>query len=127
MTDRSPLLLCTSGTAGANYYPAILEAEAACVLLVVVTADRSLFLAHANAQQTTDQQHFFGRHVRFFANFVPLAEKNALRALKYQLAQAMEKAHGVFPGPVHLNFHADTFCIPSVLFRLPLKSSISPD
>ncbi len=107
MTGRSPLLLCTSGTAGANYYPAILEAEAACVPLVVVTADRPLFLAHANAQQTTDQQHFFGRHVRFFANFVPQAEKNALRALKYQLAQAMEKAHSVFPGPVHLNFHAD--------------------
>ncbi len=107
MTGRAPLLLCTSGTAGANYYPAILEAEAACVPLVVVTADRPLFLAHANAQQTTDQQQLFGRHVRFFADFVPQAEKNALRAVKYQLAQALEKAHSVFPGPVHLNFHAD--------------------
>ncbi len=106
LTGRSPLLLCTSGSAGANYFPAVLEAEAACVPLLIVTADRPLYLVHANAPQTTDQHRLFGNHLRFFADFVPQANEQALLAMQCRIAQAVEKAHFVFPGPVQLNFHA---------------------
>ncbi len=106
LTGCSPLLLCTSGSAGANYFPAVLEAEAACVPLLIVTADRPLYLAHANAPQTTDQHRLFGNHIRFFADFVPQADEQALLAVQCQVAQAVEKAHFVFPGAVQLNFHA---------------------
>lgn len=122
LTGCSPLLLCTSGSAGANYFPAVLEAEAACVPLLIVTADRPLYLAHANAPQTTDQHRLFN-HIRFFADFVPQANEEALLAVQCQVAQAVEKAHSVFPGPVQLNFHAAKPLEPLTENDLPLNEN----
>src|SRR5262245_37787660 len=64
VTGRPSVLLSTSGSAGAHYFPAILEAESARIPLIAVTADRPWELTDAQALQTCDQQKLFGTHVR---------------------------------------------------------------
>ncbi|TMA24961.1 MAG: 2-succinyl-5-enolpyruvyl-6-hydroxy-3-cyclohexene-1-carboxylic-acid synthase, partial [Deltaproteobacteria bacterium] len=98
-SGRPAVVIATSGTAGAHFYPAILEAEAAGVPLIALTADRPPELHGWGAPQTMDQQHLFGRHVRFFAD-VGLPELASLRHLRALVARAVDLAAD---GPVHLN------------------------
>lgn len=102
-TGRAALALCTSGTAGAHFYPAVLEAEAASVPLIVVTADRPPELQDVGAPQTLDQVHLFGHHTRLTLH-LPRPERSDahLRWLRGRIGRAWEAAHGD-PGPVHLN------------------------
>ncbi|TMA17640.1 MAG: 2-succinyl-5-enolpyruvyl-6-hydroxy-3-cyclohexene-1-carboxylic-acid synthase [Deltaproteobacteria bacterium] len=103
-TGRPALALATSGTAGAHFFPAILEAEAARVPLVALTADRPLELHGFGAPQTMDQQHLFGTHVRFFADLgAPEPLEARLRHLRAVAALACSRALGPPRGPVHLN------------------------
>ena len=62
------LLLCTSGTAAANFFPAVVEAGLSEVPMVVLTADRPDELRGVGAPQTIDQLELFGRHARWFAD-----------------------------------------------------------
>ncbi|MEJ2546740.1 MAG: thiamine pyrophosphate-binding protein, partial [Gemmatimonadota bacterium] len=64
VTGEPALLVCTSGTAAAHYYPALIEASLSGVPLVVLTADRPPELLARGANQTIDQAHLFGRWVR---------------------------------------------------------------
>src|SRR5580704_6569609 len=65
--DMLPVaLLCTSGTAGANYYPAVIESQEAGVPLLVLTADRPPEMRACASGQTIDQQRLYSDHVRFF-------------------------------------------------------------
>src|SRR4029079_9366340 len=74
-TSREPVVLvCTSGTAAANFLPAVVEAFYARIPLVVLTADRPHELRDVGAPQTIDQIHLFGAHVKWF---VDLAEPDA--------------------------------------------------
>lgn len=108
ITGRPSLLLCTSGTAGAHYYPALLEAEAAHLPLVVMTADRPLGLIGCAAPQTLDQRHLFGHHVRgHFELGGPDPSRTALLSLRRVAVQAVALCLGPTPGPVHLNVRAD--------------------
>lgn len=101
------LVLCTSGSAPANYFPAVVEASEAGVPLVVLSADRPPELLHCGANQATDQVAMFGSHVRFFANLgEPSLEPRGLRAVRRLVARAVADATGHKPGPVHLNAHA---------------------
>jgi 2-succinyl-5-enolpyruvyl-6-hydroxy-3-cyclohexene-1-carboxylate synthase len=101
------LLLCTSGTAGAHYLPAVLEAEAAGVPLLVLTADRPGELVDCGAPQTIDQIGLFGRHVRSFVELgVPEPHPAALRGLRRRAVQAVSRTRWPEPGPVHLNARA---------------------
>ena len=59
------LLLCTSGTAAANFFPAVVEAGLSEIPMLVVTADRPEELRGVGAPQTIDQIDLFGRHVRW--------------------------------------------------------------
>lgn len=95
-------LLCTSGSAGAHYYPAILEAESAQIPLIVLTADRPWDLVHSRANQTLDQSKLFGTHVR---GAFELGEPHpaALRALPRLAAQAVLASLSPTAGPVHVN------------------------
>ncbi|WP_431804428.1 2-succinyl-5-enolpyruvyl-6-hydroxy-3-cyclohexene-1-carboxylic-acid synthase [Halobacillus andaensis] len=105
-------LVCTSGTAAANYYPAIVEAYYSRVPLLVLTADRPHELRDVGAPQAIEQNHMFGGYVKWFHDLalpedrlVPYVRKQALRAIS-------ESASG-HPGPVHLN--------------IPLREPLVPD
>src|SRR6476646_8560115 len=65
-TGRPALVCCTSGTAGAHFHPAVIEADLAGVPLLVCTADRPPELLDTGAGQTIDQHHLFGGSVRWF-------------------------------------------------------------
>lgn len=106
-TGRPSLLLCTSGTAGANYLPAVVEAGRAYAPLLVLTADRPLSLQACGANQTIDQQKLFGDHSRaFFDLGLADADPGALRALRRIAGQAVFTSRFPQPGAVHLNVRA---------------------
>ena len=65
-SGRPVAVVCTSGSAVANYYPAVMEAESSRVPLVVLTGDRPPQLQGLGAPQTCDQLHAYGSHVRTF-------------------------------------------------------------
>jgi 2-succinyl-5-enolpyruvyl-6-hydroxy-3-cyclohexene-1-carboxylate synthase len=103
-SGRPALAIATSGTAGASFLPAVLEAEAARVPLVALTADRPLELHGFGAPQTMDQQHLYGTHVRFFADLgAPEPLEARLRHLRAVVALACSRALGPPRGPVHLD------------------------
>ena len=62
-TGKPGVLICTSGSAGANYYPAICEASADSIPMIILTADRPPELHDVGANQTCNQQYLFGQHV----------------------------------------------------------------
>ncbi len=104
VTHRPTLLICTSGTAGANYLPAVLEARHAGLPLLIVTADRPVELQGCGANQTIDQNDLYGGHVRaFFDLGSPEASPLALRALRRTAAQAVLATRFPLPGAVHCN------------------------
>ena len=106
-TLRPSLLLCTSGSAPANYFPAVVEASEAGVPLIVLSADRPPELHGCGANQTTDQIGLYGKKVRFFANLgEPRNDTLSLRSTRRVVAQAVSEALGVKPGPVHINAQA---------------------
>jgi 2-succinyl-5-enolpyruvyl-6-hydroxy-3-cyclohexene-1-carboxylate synthase len=99
-------LVCTSGTAGANFFPAVIEANSSGIPLIVLTADRPPDLRESGANQTIDQLKIYGDHVRWFHE-VALPEmhtsQHLLRYLRTLGARAVLAAQGGLPGPVHLN------------------------
>jgi len=103
-TLRPSLLLCTSGSAAANYFPAVMEASEAGLPLIVLSADRPPELHHCGANQTTDQIGLYGNHVRFFANLgEPREDDLSLRAARRLIVQTVSEATSARPGPVHIN------------------------
>ncbi len=106
-TGEPCAVVCTSGTAPAHYYPAVIEAAHSGVPLLVLSADRPLELQANGASQTTDQTRLFGTHVRgFFELGTPQARTAALQGLVRKVAQAVALARGPQPGPVHVNAQA---------------------
>jgi 2-succinyl-5-enolpyruvyl-6-hydroxy-3-cyclohexene-1-carboxylate synthase len=102
VTGRPSLLVCTSGTAGAHYLPAVIEASQSFVPLVVVTADRPWELGDVGAPQTIDQTKMFGSFVRHFAE-LGAPDVAALCAVPRIAAQAVARSTSPVPGPVHVN------------------------
>ena len=101
-TGTAVVLLCTSGTAGANYLPAVIEARESGVPLIVITADRPPEMRDCASGQTIDQQKLFGGFVRFYHELaVPEPRLERLRYLRQTLRHATARALG--GGPVHLN------------------------
>ena len=98
------LLLCTSGTAGAHYLPAVIEAAMARVPLLILTADRPPALQGCDAPQTIDQRGLFGHFARWSADLgLPDASPGSLRALRRVAHQAAHTSRWPLAGPVHLN------------------------
>lgn len=103
-TGRPALVLATSGSAGAHFFPALLEAEASHLPLLVLTADRPPELHGWGAPQTMDQQRLFGDHVRWFADLgLPEPVEASYKHLRATAALALARATQVPRGPVHLN------------------------
>ena len=90
-SGRPVPIVCTSGTAVANYHPAVLEASHTNLPLLVLTADRPAALRRTGANQTTEQARIFGKAVRYFADISGTA---------YPMELPFNSLHS---GPVHLN------------------------
>jgi 2-succinyl-5-enolpyruvyl-6-hydroxy-3-cyclohexene-1-carboxylate synthase len=103
-TGMPSVLVCTSGSAGAHYLPALVEASMAFIPIVAVTADRPWELQDASAPQTIDQTKLFGSYARHQAELgLPDASPIALRAVQRIAAQAVARSLGPTPGPTHVN------------------------
>ena len=98
-------LLCTSGTAVANYHPAVIEADESGLPLVVLSADRPPELRGIGAGQTIDQIKVFGASVRWFCEVgTHAADDDGLLHYRSVACRALAAARGeTRPGPVHLN------------------------
>ncbi len=104
-SGRPVALVCTSGTAAANYLPAVVEAHHAHVPLVVLTADRPPELRGWGAGQTIDQLGLYGSAVRGFYEVPVPGAGSGMRAYARALAaRAVGDATGAQAGPVHLNW-----------------------
>jgi len=96
-------LVCTSGTAAANYLPAVVEAHYSEVPLLILTADRPPELRDRGAGQTIDQLDIYGPHTRWWSD-LPVAGAVGPDWFRSTAARAVDAATGLRPGPVHLNF-----------------------
>jgi len=103
---RPAAAICTSGTAAANYHPAVVEADMSLTPLVALTADRPAELRGVGANQTIDQVDLYGGSVRFFADIAaPEVGASLNDEWRRAASQAVSAALGAGgrPGPVHLN------------------------
>ena len=98
------VLVCTSGTAAANYLPAVVEAHESAIPLIVITADRPPELRACASGQTIDQQKLFGGYAVWFHELAtPELDLDRLRYLRQTTQHAFLRATGPIAGPVHLN------------------------
>ncbi|AWI09600.1 2-succinyl-5-enolpyruvyl-6-hydroxy-3-cyclohexene-1-carboxylic-acid synthase [Ereboglobus luteus] len=101
---RPVALVCTSGTAAANFFPAIIEAQESGAPLVVITADRPPEMRECSSGQTIDQQKLYGSHVNWYHELaVPEPAIERLRYLRQTIAFAVARSTQPERGPVHLN------------------------
>lgn len=106
-SGKAAALVCTSGTAGAHYYPAVIEAAHSDLPLLVLTADRPPELQDNASAQTIDQNDLFGTYPRGFVEVgVADARLTALRGLRQRLTRAVALTQAPRPGPVHVNIPA---------------------
>ena len=98
-------LLCTSGTAAANYHPAVCEADESAVPLVVLTADRPPELRGIGAGQTIDQVKLYGESVRWFCEVGTTrpTTTGCSTTARSPAGRWPGRAARSRPGPVHLN------------------------
>lgn len=104
-TQKPVALVCTSGSAAANYFPAVVEASMSGTPLLILTADRPPELRDCSSGQTIDQLKLFGDYVRSFRELaLPEVRPTLLHYLRQTLVHAFSESLGVHAGPVHLNF-----------------------
>ncbi|WP_353854836.1 2-succinyl-5-enolpyruvyl-6-hydroxy-3-cyclohexene-1-carboxylic-acid synthase [Bacillus sp. Bos-x628] len=112
--QKPVLLICTSGTAAANFYPAVVEAHYSRVPLIVLTADRPHELRDVGAPQAIDQQFLFGKFVKWFTDLaLPEGSHTMLRYVQTVAARAAHTAVQEPKGPVQVN--------------VPLREPLLPD
>ena len=113
-TGEPVALVCTSGTAAANFLPAVVEAHLTHVPLVVLTADRPHELRDCGAPQAIDHNRLYGAFTKWFVDAaLPEASDDALRYARTLADRATATARATPAGPVHLNF--------------PLREPLTPD
>jgi 2-succinyl-5-enolpyruvyl-6-hydroxy-3-cyclohexene-1-carboxylate synthase len=107
-SGKGAALLCTSGTAGAHYYPAVIEAAQTGVPLIVLTADRPKRLRHAGAPQTIDQSALFGKYARMAIDLdEPVADFERMKESLYWIERAVHCAFDSPQGPIQINVPMD--------------------
>jgi 2-succinyl-5-enolpyruvyl-6-hydroxy-3-cyclohexene-1-carboxylate synthase len=104
-TGAPVAMLCTSGTAAANFHPAICEADTSALPLIALSADRPPELRGIGAGQTIDQVKLYGSAVRWFCEVgTHEADDDGLLHYRSLACRAVATARGEpRPGPVHLN------------------------
>jgi len=112
-TKTPAVLICTSGTAVANYYPAIIEAFQENLPVIILSADRPPELQNRGANQAIDQKNIYGKYTKHNINFpCPSIEKSPVYVLQ-EINKAIQQSITIEAGPVHVN----------CMFREPLSSS----
>lgn len=124
-TQSPAAVLCTSGTAGAHFLPALMEAREGATPLIAITADRPSELHGFGAPQTIAQKNLFGEYVRASAS-LPEPMEGGLDHLAATVAQTISKAVSAPRGGVHLNVpfreplaHPDGLAGPVLSPRVP--------
>ncbi|MBO2460851.1 2-succinyl-5-enolpyruvyl-6-hydroxy-3-cyclohexene-1-carboxylic-acid synthase [Actinomadura violacea] len=103
-SGRPVALVCTSGTAAANFHPAVVEAHESAVPLIVITADRPPELRDTGANQTIDQVKLYGTAARWSTEVgVPENRPGMVAYWRSLVSRAWGLAQAPVPGPVHLN------------------------
>ncbi len=115
-TGMPAVLICTSGTAVANYFPAVVEASTDAQPMIVMSTDRPFELLETGANQTIRQQNIFGAYTRWNLELPAPGTDTPLRSLLSTVDHAVKRSIGSPAGPVHLNLP----------FREPLEPE-SPD
>ena len=98
-------LVCTSGSALVNYYPAVVEAFYSRIPLVVISADRPDHLINIGDGQTITQPHIFASHILYEANLKEVIKKSFIKSFKDNdslITKALKFAYTA-KGPVHIN------------------------
>lgn len=113
-TGRPVPVVCTSGTAVANYHPAVLEANHTNAPLLLLTADRPANLRRTGANQTTEQARIFGKAVRYFAD---------VDGPVYPMELPLDSLR---TGPVHLNLQFDEPLLPDDSIDWLSEVNLSP-
>lgn len=113
-SQRPVALVCTSGTAAANYVPAVAESHISRLPLVVLTSDRPHELREVGAPQAINQVNMFANYVHFQFD-MPIADgtQYTLDAIRYQLQKASQYFVGPHQGPIH--------------FNMPFREPLTPD
>jgi 2-succinyl-5-enolpyruvyl-6-hydroxy-3-cyclohexene-1-carboxylate synthase len=116
-------VVCTSGTAAAEFLPAVVEASQSAVPLFVLTADRPSRLRGTGANQTIDQVNLYGTYTRSYLE--PPVPTSAEDVLAWQAVarQAVLAVSGARPGPVHINCPFEEPLVPAG----PAVDSAPPD
>ncbi|NQV16352.1 2-succinyl-5-enolpyruvyl-6-hydroxy-3-cyclohexene-1-carboxylic-acid synthase [bacterium] len=114
-SGKPAVLICTSGTAVANYLPAVVEASMDNIALVILSADRPPELVDVGANQAIFQKNIFGSYPRMFKNLPPQDQHTSEKEILRDIDDLYDTATGLRPGPVHLNCQ----------FREPLLSEFS--
>lgn len=113
-SQRPVAILCTSGTAAANYTPAIAESQISRIPLIVLTSDRPHELRSVGAPQAINQVNMFSNYVNFQFD-MPIADgtTNMLDTIHYQMQIASQYLYGPHKGPIH--------------FNMPFREPLTPD
>ena len=101
-SGRPAALICTSGSAAANYLPAVVEADRSRTPLVVITADRPPGFLARDTPQTIDQIGLYGSHVRASSNLA-VAHECDPRQVFGEIRRLLEASLPPNAGPVHIN------------------------
>ncbi|NTW99278.1 MAG: 2-succinyl-5-enolpyruvyl-6-hydroxy-3-cyclohexene-1-carboxylic-acid synthase, partial [Geobacteraceae bacterium] len=102
-TAKPAVLVCTSGTAVANYFPAVVEASMDFQPMLVLSADRPFELLECGANQTIRQENIFGSYTRWHMQLPAPSKDVPLKSVLSTIAHAVAKTLGASGGPVHLN------------------------
>lgn len=124
-TGRPVALLCSSGTAAANFLPAMVEAFLSRIPLIALTADRPVEVRGWGAAQTIDQDDLFGSHVKLYAELpIPEDRPELLRMARRSGARAVAVAMDTPRGPVHLNVPFREPLLPASLGEFPTPEPV---
>ena len=113
-SERPVAILCTSGTAAANYTPAIAESQISRIPIIVLTSDRPHELRSVGAPQAINQVNMFANYINFQFD-MPVADgsQEMLNTINYQMQIASQYLYGPHRGPIH--------------FNLPFREPLTPD
>jgi 2-succinyl-5-enolpyruvyl-6-hydroxy-3-cyclohexene-1-carboxylate synthase len=103
-TQKPVVLVCTSGSATANYLPAVVEASMSRVPLILLTADRPHELRDCFAGQAIDQNQIYGNYVRSYIELsLPSCDLKLLKYMRNSIRNMVSSSVSNIPGPVHIN------------------------